>query len=125
MSDYQMGSIESQFADLIWDNEPLSSAQLVKMAEERFSWKKSTTYTVLHRLCEKGIFRNDHGTVTSLISRDEFYSARSRSFVDDTFAGSLPAFLAAFTSQKRLDPDEVEQLRKMIREYDESEDSSK
>ena len=125
MSDYQMGNIESQFADFIWNNEPLSSAQLVKMAEERFAWKKSTTYTVLHRLCEKGIFRNDHGKVTSLISRDEYYSLRTRSFVDGTFDGSLPAFLAAFTRQKPLDPDEVEQLRKMIREYDESESSSK
>lgn len=121
MSDYQMGNIESQFADLIWNNEPLSSAQLVRMAEEHFTWKKSTTYTVLHRLCEKGIFRNDHGTVTSMISRDEFYSLQSRSFVDNAFEGSLPAFIAAFTRQKRLDPDEIEHLRKMIREYDESE----
>lgn len=119
MSDYQMGAVESRFADLIWENEPISSTELAKRSEELLSWKKSTTYTVLKRLCEKGIFQNIKGTVTSLLSRQEFYSLQSEKFVEETFAGSLPAFLAAFTARKNLTPEEVAQLRRMIAEYEE------
>ncbi len=117
MSDYQMGAIEARFADVIWENEPISSTELCKRSEELFSWKKSTAYTVLKRLCEKGIFRNSGGTVTSLISREEFYSVQSERFVDENFCGSLPAFLASFTARKSLTADEVEYLRKMVSEY--------
>ncbi len=119
MSDYQMGAVESRFADIIWENEPLSSAQLVKKSEEKLNWKKSTTYTVLKRLCEKGIFRNDKGTVTSLISKEQFYSLQSEKFVEETFGGSLPAFLAAFTSRKKLTAKEVAELRRMVEDYKE------
>lgn len=119
MSDYQMGAIESQFADIIWESEPLSSAELVRRSEERLKWKKSTTYTVLKRLCDKGIFRNERGTVTSVISREDFYSVRSEQFVEETFAGSLPAFLAAFTKRKKLTEEEVSELRRMVAQYEE------
>jgi len=119
MTDYQMGAIESKFADIIWENEPLSSAELVKLSEKGFNWKKSTTYTVLKRLCEKGIFKNENGTVFSVISRDDFYSAKSEQFVEETFKGSLPAFLAAFTKRKNLSREEVEALKRMIDEYKE------
>ena len=119
MQDYQMGVIESKFADIIWENEPISSTELVKKSEELFKWKKSTTYTVLKRLCEKGIFENNKGTVTSLLSREEFYSVQSERFVQETFEGSLPAFLAAFTARKSLTPEEVAHLRKMVAEYGE------
>lgn len=119
MSDYQMGVIESRFADMIWANEPVSSTELAKRSEEIFGWKKSTTYTVLKRLCEKGIFQNNKGVVTSAISRQEFYSARSEKFIEETFAGSLPAFLTAFTARKNLTPEEVEHLRRMVAEYEE------
>lgn len=119
MNDFQMGVVESKFADIIWENEPVSSTELVKRSEEMFKWKKSTTYTVLKRLCEKGIFQNNKGTVTSLISKQEFYSVQSEKFVDETFNGSLPAFLAAFTARKNLTPDEVAQLRRMVDEYEE------
>ena len=119
MSIYQMGAIEARFADIIWENEPLSSAELVKRSEERLAWKKSTTYTVLKRLCDKGIFQNDKGTVTSLISKQEFFSAQSEQFVAETFSGSLPAFLAAFTARKSLTPEEVAHLRKMVADYEE------
>lgn len=119
MSDYQMGTVESRFADIIWENEPVSSAQLVKKSEEMLNWKKSTTYTVLKRLCEKGIFRNEKGTVTSLISKEQFYSLQSEKFVDETFGGSLPAFLAAFTSRKKLTSKEVAELRRMVEDYKE------
>ncbi len=119
MSDYQMGAVESKFADIIWENEPISSTELSKRSEEILKWKKSTTYTVLKRLCDKGIFQNIKGTVTSLISKQEFYSVQSEKFVEETFEGSLPAFFAAFTSRKNLTADEVAQLRKMIDEYEE------
>ncbi|MBO5222715.1 MAG: BlaI/MecI/CopY family transcriptional regulator [Clostridia bacterium] len=119
MSDYQMGPVESRFADLIWSNEPISSTELTKRSQEALAWKKSTTYTVLKRLCEKGLFQNEKGTVTSLISRDQFYAARSEKFVEETFDGSLPAFLAAFTARKPLTPEEVAQLRRMVDEYGE------
>lgn len=119
MNDYQMGVVESRFADIIWDNEPVSSPELAKRSEEVLSWKKSTTYTVLKRLCDKGIFQNNKGTVTSLVSKEDFYSAQSQRFVQDTFHGSLPAFLAAFTSHKQLSEEEVAHLRKMLAEYEE------
>ena len=119
MKEYQLGAVESRFADIIWENEPISSAELAKRSEELISWKKSTTYTVLKRLCDKGIFQNVKGTVTSLVSKQEFYSLQSEKVVEETFDGSLPAFLAAFTSRKKLTTKEVAELRKMVEEYGE------
>lgn len=119
MNDYQMGVIESRFADIIWENEPISSTELSKRSEAVLGWKKSTTYTVLKRLCDKGIFQNNKGTVTSVISRQEFYSVQSEKFVEEAFDGSLPAFLTAFTARKNLTPEEVEHLRRMVAEYEE------
>ena len=117
MSDYQMGAVESRFADLIWEAEPISSTELSKRCEQQFKWKKSTTYTVLKRLCDKGIFQNEKGTVTSQISRQEFYSLQSEKFVAETFDGSLPAFLAAFTSRQRISDAEIDQIQQMIDRY--------
>lgn len=114
MSDMRLGVVESQFADIIWENEPLSSGELVKICNERLGWKKSTTYTVLKKLCERGIFQNQDGKVSSLISKQEFYAVQSEQFVEDTFAGSLPAFIAAFTSNKELSKEEIEEIRKMM-----------
>ena len=116
---YQLGAVEARFADIIWKHAPLSSPELVVRAERTLGWKKSTTYTVLRRLCDKGIFDNQNGTVVSRISKEEFYAAQSEQFVEKTFAGSLPAFLAAFTSRKKLSRDEVAQLRQMVAEYEE------
>lgn len=117
MNDKQMGVIESRFADLIWEQEPVISAALAKQSEAVFGWKKSTTYTVLKRLCDKGLFQNQKGVVTSLISREEFYALQSERFVEETFRGSLPAFLAAFTAKKKLTAEEVALLRRMVDEY--------
>ncbi len=117
MAEYTLGVAEARFADLIWGGEPISSSALCQQSAEAFGWKKSTTFTVLKRLCEKGLFQNDGGTVTSLVSREEFYARRSEQFVEETFEGSLPAFLAAFISRKALNPEEVAQLRKMIENY--------
>lgn len=114
MSDLKMAPVETRFAEIIWAHEPVSSAELVKLAEEALGWKKSTTYTVLRRLCERGIFRNGGGAVTSLLSRADYDAAQSRQFVEESFSGSLPAFIAAFTRRKKLTDEEVAELQSLI-----------
>ncbi len=114
MAEIQLGTVEARFADIIWEKEPVTSTELTKLAAKQFAWKRTTTYTVLRRLCDKGLFQNDNGTVTSLLSRQEFYARHSKKYVDDTFKGSLPAFLAAFTSVKKLTEEEIAQLRQLI-----------
>ena len=114
MSELRMGAIESHFADMIWENEPVPSPELVKLAERELNWKKSTTYTVLKRLCERGILQNQSGIVTSLMSRKDFYAVQSEKFVEETFSGSLPAFLAAFTTRKKLSEEEIAELQALI-----------
>lgn len=110
----QMGVLESRFADIIWSHEPIPSGQLIKMAEQELNWKSTTSYTVLKRLCNRGIFQNQKGTVTSLISRDAFYAMQSEQFVEETFHGSLPAFLTAFGTRKKLTEEEVDELKRII-----------
>ena len=114
MNEMKLGLVESKFADIVWFNEPLSSRALVEFCQQELGWKKSTTYTVLKKLCERGIFQNQNGLVTSLISKEDFYAIQSEKFVDATFDGSLPAFLAAFTKRKNLTAEEVVQIRTMI-----------
>ncbi len=109
-----MGANESRFADIIWNNEPIAVRQLVKMAEQELGWKFSTSYTVLKRLCEREIFQQQDKTVTSLISREDFYGMKSEQFVEETFDGSLPAFLTAFGARKKLSETEIEELKKVI-----------
>lgn len=119
MDETKLGAVESRFAEIIWQNEPLSSGELVKLCEKELQWKKSTTYTVLKKLCEKGIFQNNGGTVTSLVSKQDFYAVQSEKFVDETFRGSLPAFIAAFTKRKKLSTEEISEIRRMIDSYGE------
>ena len=119
MNELKPGSAEAKFADIIWDNEPVSSSELSRLGEEKLGWQKTTSFTVLKRLCNKGIFRNEKGTVTSLVSRQEYISSRSEQFVEQTFGGSLPAFLTAFTSRKKLSSQEIAEIRRMIDEYEE------
>lgn len=114
MTAIQLGVIEARFADMIWEQEPVTTSELVKLAEQTFHWKRTTTHTVVKRLCEKGLFENNKGTVTSRISRSCFYSMQSRQFVEDTFDGSLPAFLAAFTNGRTLTPEEAAEIRRLI-----------
>ena len=114
MAEYKLGEVESIFADIIWNNEPLSSRRLAELAEERLNWKRTTTYTILKRLCDRELFQNNNGTVTSRISREEFFARQSEQFVEDTFQGSLPAFLAAFGSRKKLSDQEIDELQKII-----------
>lgn len=114
MNEMKLGVIESRFADIIWNNEPLRPKELEALAEAELGWKRTTTLTVLKRLCERGIFQNKERIITSLISREEFYALQSEKFVNDTFEGSLPAFLTAFGSRKKLSNEEVEELKKVI-----------
>ena len=114
MAEYKLGEIEMRFADIIWDNQPVTSGELVKFAEKELVWKKSTTYTILRRLCERGIFLNEKGIVTPLISKEEFLSVQSEKFVQDTFSGSLPQFLASFAQRKKLSDNEIEEIRRLI-----------
>ena len=120
MQDIKLGLVEARFADIIWANEPLSSGELVKKCAEELDWKKSTTYTVLKKLCERGIFQNRDGEVTSLISKQEYCAMQSEQFVEEIFGGSLPAFLAAFGKRKKLSEKELAELRKMIDSYREN-----
>lgn len=114
MSDLKMGPVETRFAEIIWDREPVGSTELVRLAEEALDWKKSTTYTVLKRLCDRGIFQNEGGTVTSRLSRADYDTAQSQQFVEESFSGSLPAFITAFTRRKKLTEDEIAELQKLI-----------
>ena len=116
MAEIQLGVVEARFADMIWEHAPVTSSELVKLAAEKLGWKRTTTHTVLRRLCDKGLFLNDKGTVTARISKSEFYSLQSRQFVDDTFDGSLPAFIAAFTKHTKLTAEEAEEIRRIIDE---------
>ena len=119
MIHYTLGAVESQFADIVWAHAPLSTAALVKLCEEALHWKRTTTYTVLKRFIDRGIFRNEGGTVTVLISREDFYTRQTHEFVEQSFAGSLPAFLAAFAAGKSLTPEEVADIRRLIDGYGE------
>ena len=114
MSDLRMGTAEARFADIIWEKEPVTSGELAKIGLSAFNWKKTTAHTVLNRLCERGLFRKENGVVTSLISREEYYARHSEAYVEETFGGSLPAFLAAFGTRKQLTDAEVEELKRLI-----------
>ncbi len=114
MRELRMGTAEAKFADMIWDNEPISSGDLAKLANMKFEWKKTTAFTVLKRLCERGLFQNQKGTVTSLISKEEFYAHHSEMYVQEAFDGSLPAFLAAFGSRRKLTDKEIDEIQGII-----------
>lgn len=114
MGDLKLGAVETRFAELIWANAPLTTNQLVKLCAEKLEWKRTTTYTVLKKLCEKGIFMTENSLVTVLISRQEFDGMQSEQFVEENFQGSLPAFLTAFNSRKKLSDADIEELQKLI-----------
>ncbi len=116
MEDYKLGAVEARFADLIWQHEPLTSGELVKLCQQELDWKKSTTYTVLKKHCDRGLFQNQDGVVTSRMSKEEFAALQSERFVEETFDGSLPAFLAAFTRRNKLSDKEAAQLQRLIDE---------
>lgn len=114
MNDYKLTEAETKLAEIIWANAPLKSSWLVKLCETELNWKKSTTYTMLKRLEDKGIFQNENGVVSALIEKEDFYAAQSRQFVAETFDGSLPRFVAAFARRKKLSEKEIEELQQLI-----------
>ena len=114
---YVMTDAEMQLAQLIWDNEPLASGELVKLAAVKLDWKKSTTYTVLRKICENGIFQNQGSMVTSLMSREEYIRMKGERYLEENYGGSLPGFVAAFLQKKKLSKKEVEEMAKMIEDY--------
>ena len=117
MKEIELGEVQAAFADIIWANEPVGSGELVKLCENRFNCKKPTTYTVLRKLCEKGLFKNEDGVVTSLISKEEFNASKSEKFVQETYDGSLPAFIAAFMSHKNLSSGDIDEIQRMLDKY--------
>lgn len=116
MEHYSLGKMERRFADLVWDLEPIASGELVKICAEEFDWKKSTTYTVLRKMVGKGLFENEDSMVRAVISKEEFLLCQSEECVEETFGGSLPKFLAAFVSNKKLSEKEIQELHKIIEE---------
>lgn len=118
MEELRLGLVEARFADLIWKHEPISSGDLVRLCEQELEWKKSTTYTVLKKLCDRGIFKNENSVVKSCMTKAEFHARQSEKFVEETFAGSLPAFIAAFTKRKKLSSKEIDEIRRMIDDYE-------
>ena len=114
MKDFELGAIQERFADIVWANEPIASGELAKLCEKELNWKRPTTYTVLRKLCEKGLLQNKNGIVTSLVSREEFYSTKSEQIIEDSYRGSLPAFVASFISRKTISAEEADEIQKMI-----------
>ena len=114
MGTMELGEVQLRFAELVWHYAPLPSGELVKICQKELNWKKPTTYTVLRKLCEKGLFKNEDGLVSVVMSQEEFYAARSEQFVEESFDGSLPAFITAFTSRKKLSAAVVEEIQQMI-----------
>ena len=119
MEELRLGAVEARFADIVWNRAPISTRELVEASAAELSWKRTTTYTVLKKLCERGLFETKDSTVTVLVGRDEFYAMQSEKFVEETFAGSLPAFVAAFGSRKKLSAEEAAELRRMIDAFSE------
>lgn len=115
----RLGAVESHFADIVWENAPLTTAELIKICDKELNWRRTTTYTVLKKLCDGGIFNMENRQVTVVIPKPEYVALQSEDFVEKTFEGSLPAFIAAFTSRKRLTPRELEQIKEMIHDFEE------
>ena len=117
MSIARLGMVEARFADIVWQNAPLSTKDLVILCKKELDWARTTTYTVLKKLCDRGIFKTENSTVTVLIGKEEFYAMQSEQFVEENFSGSLPAFIAAFSTRKKISEKEIKELEKMIKDF--------
>lgn len=118
MEQFKLGDMERKFANLVWEHEPIRSRELQQLCETEFQWKKSTMYTMLKRLCDRKLFINQNGLVTSLMSREEFLAAQGELFIQENFNGFLPSFLTAFVKRKKLSQEEIIEIRKIIDEYE-------
>ena len=114
MADIRLGVVESRFADIIWENAPLTTKELVALCAKELNWKRTTTYTVLKKLCERGIFLTQDSIVSVVLTKEEFHSIQSEQFVNNNFQGSLPAFIAAFTARKAPTQEELAEIQQMI-----------
>lgn len=114
MEEYSLGNVEGRFADIIWEHSPISTGELIKLCERELGWKRTTTYTVLKKFSERGIFQNQAGTVVVLLEKEEFYARQSEHYVERSFGGSLPGFLAAFTSRRSLSDKEIREIQDII-----------
>lgn len=119
MKEMKIGVVESHFADIVWQNAPLSTRKLVELCKDELNWARTTTYTVLKKLCDRGIFKTENSTVTVLITKDEFNAIQSEQIVDKNFDGSLPAFIAAFTTRKKISEKEINEIKEMIEKFGE------
>lgn len=119
MAEIKLGMVEARFADIIWENAPLTTKELTVLCEKELNWKRTTTYTVLKKLCDRGIFCTKDSVITVVLSKSEFSAIQSEQFVQENFHGSLPAFIAAFTTRKTPTQEELAEIRKMIELYGE------
>ena len=120
MSDYAaLTSAEEKLAELIWREAPIGSMKLIALALEKLGWKKSTTFTVLRKLCSKSVFKNENAVVTVLLTRDELLARNSRQYVEETFGGSLPKFITSFFGGKQFSDEQISQLKRLIAEHEE------
>ncbi len=117
MTEYTLGTVENLFADIVWKNAPMTTAELIQKCQKELDWKRTTTYTVLKKLSQKGLFALNKGIVTVLVGRDEYYGAQGAKFVESNFGGSLPAFLAAFSKGKALTQEEINEIQAIIDNY--------
>lgn len=122
MEQYKLGEMEKRLADLIWANAPMTTRKLTELCETAFAWKRTTTYTMLKRLCDRGLFANDNGTVIVITTKEEFNMAQSQNFINETFGGSLPMFLTMFTKNKKLNKEDIDQLQRLIDSYKEEDE---
>ncbi len=109
---------EYRFCLILWENEPINSTKLARLCNERLGWSRTTTYTVIRRLSDRGIVKNENAMVTSLVSKDEVQAAEIDELVEKTFQGSMPAFIAAFTRRRKLSGEEVAEIRRMLDRYE-------
>lgn len=113
---------EAKLAIIIWQEAPLTSPELVLLAEQKLHWKKSTTYTVLKRLCDKGVFKNDNAHISVLLTKEQQLARESRRYVEDSFGGSLPRFITSFMGGRKLEREHIEQLKRLIEAHEEESD---
>lgn len=116
MEKYKLFDAEYKFTNIIWDNEPINSTDLVRLCADKLGWKKSTTYTVLKKLSERGILQNNDAVVTALAKREDVQKYESNAVVEKSFDGSLPKFLTAFLNDRKITEQEAEELKKIIEE---------
>lgn len=119
MDQIKIFEAEYKFMNIIWERSPLSSAQLVKVANKEFGWKKSTTYTVIRRLCDRGAIKNENSVVSALVNRQQVMQAETKEHLDKVYNGSLKLFFASFLQKEKLTDGEVDELRNIISKYDE------